>query len=93
MREREGESECVSERVNEGGREGGREVGKDGKGRCKNLWVVRERECSSPCVVMYCSDMYLSVGEHEKALEIIIMAENGWIDRLECQQTLYGPLV
>ena len=27
----------------------------------------------------YCSDMYLSVGEHEKALEI--MAENGWIDR------------
>ena len=21
------------------------------------------------------------------------MAENGWIDRLQCQQTLYGPLV
>ena len=29
--------------------------------------------------LLVCSDMYLAVGDQEKALEI--MAENGWIDR------------
>ena len=38
----------------------------------------------------YCSDMYLSVGEHEKALEI--MAENGWIDRSETQVIHTSPV-
>ena len=63
-----------------GKRERGREGGGD-RGRERET-KEKEREggsieCNS--LATYCSDMYLSVGEHEKALEI--MAENGWIDR------------
>ena len=34
--------------------------------------------------------MYLSVGDYQKALEI--MVENGWIDRSETNSSLYIPL-
>ena len=45
--------------MSEGGREGG-----ERERRCKNLRVVRERECSSPCVLMYCSIEYEHIHVH-----------------------------
>ena len=60
------------------GRDGERGRGREGgdRGREKEKREGGSIEYNS--LATYCSDMYLSVGKHEKALEI--MAENGWID-------------
>ena len=72
------------------GREG--EGGGGDRGRERET-KEKEREGGSieyNSLATYCSDMYLSVGEHEKALEI--MAENGWIDRSETQVIHTSPV-
>ena len=51
---------------------------------CDHVWLYGQ------CLLV-CSDMYLAVGDQEKALEI--MADNGWIDRSALHMMLWAHVL